>query len=429
MRVVGGARRGLLFALAAGLLAACVAPPPAEPTAAESALAIADALQHGHLDEAEVLLQRGRQRHPGDGALLAWGLVVAGLTWQDGLAVAEAAHLLRSQDRGGLALAECRGLLGEALFAAGRFGEAAATLRDGAVGPAAERRAAYAVIARRLPEQRHLSGPLATERPLPAASGLPEFECSVGDVRRPFVIDTGSSMTTVTASLAAELGVRGAMAAGHAADGTGRTMPVSVGVLEPFAVGDVELGATPVLIVDDQRFVLRDQYGGPERPVHGVLGLDLLALFRITLDARRGSVVLELPRGLSTVESERCVRADGRCLLPVAIDGVKLWFVLDTGASHSSLTEAGLALLPGGDERATPTFRRVRTVGGTTLAVREVRDLVLRASAARFRGVDLPVVPRAPGTVFPVHGVLGNDLLLACRVTLDGGRVRLQAVE
>lgn len=421
-------RRSLAL-LAAAVAAACGNAPPPPPSPSVSAQAVAEALRHGHLAEAEALLQRARARHPQDGTLMAWSVALAGLCWQDELAVAEAAHLLACKDRGGLAADECQGRLGEALFQAGRFGECVSHLLAGAVGEAAPRRHALAAIARRLPERRQLSGPLATERPLASGSGLPEFECAVAGVRRQFVIDTGTSMTTLTRQLANELAVRGERPAGTAVDGTGRELPVAIGVLDPFAVGEVVLGATPVLIVDDERFLLRDRHGGPAQPVQGVLGLDLLALFRLTIDSHRGSVVFELPRGLGADESERCVRADGRCLVPVAIEGVPLWFVLDTGASHSSLTEAGLLELPGGEARAVPAFRRVRTAGGGALAVREVRDLVLRVSAARFRGVDLPVVPRQPGSVFPLHGVLGNDLLLSCRVTLDSGRVRLQAVE
>lgn len=416
-------------ALVTVLLAACGSAPPPPPTAAESALAVAEALRHGHIAEAETVLQQARARDPDDGALLAWSAVVAGLTWQDALAVVESTHLLRAPGRGGISLAECHGRLGEALFAAGRFGESVSHLLAGAEGDAAERRHAFAAMARRLPVRRQLTGPLATERPLFASGDLPEFECSVGTRRRPFVIDTGTSMTTLTQSLASDLDVQDQRPAGSAVDGTGRLLPVGIGILDPFAIGDIVLGATPVLVVDDERFSLRDLHGGPEQPVRGVLGLDLLALFRITLDARRGSVVLEMPRGLSPSASERCVRADGRCLVPVAIEGVQLWFVLDTGASHSSLTTIGLQQLPGGDSRAVPAFRRVRTTGGGAIAVREVRDLVLRVSAARFRGVNLPVVARQPGSVFPVHGVLGNDLLLSCRTTLDGGRVRLQAVD
>ena len=84
--------------------------------------------------------------------------------------------------------------------------------------------------------------------------------------------------------------------------------------------------------------------------------------------------------------------------------------------------------MPDGESRAVASFRRVRTVGGGVVAVREVRDLVLRCSDARFLRVTLPVINRGTSDLFPVHGVLGIDLLSRCRVTLDRGRARLTAL-
>jgi hypothetical protein len=99
---------------------------------------------------------------------------------------------------------------------------------------------------------------------------------------------------------------------------------------------------------------------------------------------------------------------------------------LDTGASHSSLTAQGLAKLPLGDARAVPSYRRIWTAGGGGASVRELRNVDLRVSQVRFAAVDLPVVPRVPHGVFPVHGVLGIDLMRQCRVTLDDGRARME---
>jgi hypothetical protein len=39
----------------------------------------------------------------------------------------------------------------------------------------------------------------------------------------------------------------------------------------------------------------------------------------------------------------------------------------------------------------------------------------------------MPVVARGRSEMFPVHGVLGLDLLRQCVVTLDRGRARLVA--
>lgn len=412
------------YVLLATALAACAPPPRLLPEdGIEQVLGL---LRAGEIETADTRIQSLRRRFPQHGGLAALGAAVADLVWDDGRAIVELQAVLASQDRAGWTLAMARGRLGDQLFAAGRFGESVLPLLSSATGEGAERRRAYAVVARELPFRRKQAGPLATEVPL-LDSELTEFVCSIGDQRRAFAIDTGSTMTTLSHSLATAVGVRSLLPAGIVPDGTGLPVPVSLGVIDSFAVGDIWLGSMPVLVVGDERLAMRDLFGGPARAPGAVLGLDVVGQFRMTIDPERRSVVLERPRSLPEGASVQCVRVGGRCLAPVAIEGQRLWFVLDTGASHSSLTAAGLEALPDGPARATPVYRRVRTAGGGTIAVRELRNLILRVSLVRFPGVDLPIVPRPEETLFPIHGVLGVDLLRQCRITLDGGRVRLES--
>lgn len=407
-------------------LAACVASKPLPPVA-EQLVLVEMALRDGRLEDAAELVRLVRHRAPHDAGGAAWAATLAAMLWNDDLAVREQQAAVREARAAGASREverALRGRLGDYLFQAGRWWECAAPLTDGAAAAEADRRLAFARVAASLPFLRRLAGPSLTEQPL-LPGDAPEMVCGAADRQRPFAIDTGTSMTTVARSFAQELDVRDLQGAGTAADGTGRDLVVEVGVLTQFVMGDIEVGATPVLVVDDAALSLRDLQGGPERTPRGVLGLDLVAACRLTLDPERRSVVLEAPRGLPADESVQCVRAEGRCLLPVQVEGARLWFVLDTGASHSSLTAAGLVRLPGGAQRAVPTYRRVRAVGGSSLAVREVRDLVLQCSGARFESVSLPVVERATTGMFPLHGVLGRDVLGRCRVTFDRGRLRL----
>jgi len=399
-----------------------------EPTAAEQLELAASALRDGRLEEAVALVAGARQRHPQHGPAAQWSSFLAELLWRDDDAIREQQAAIRNARAAGAEADDptLRGRLGDLLFQAGRWGECGASLMAGAEVADGERRRAFAAIAGWLPSVRKASGPIVTEQPLLPGDAA-EFVCGSGERRRPFAIDTGTSMTTVGRSFADELEVRGRRPAGVALDGAGRELPIEVGALLQFEVGDIAIGTVPVLVVDDAALRLRDLHGGAERVPRGVLGLDLLASVRLTLDPERQSVTLELPRGLPEGQSVQCVRVDGRCLVPVFVEGVRLWFVLDTGASHSSLGESGLRRLPGGERRAVPAFRRVRTVGGGLVSVREVRDVVLRCSEARFLGVTLPVVSRSAGAVFPVDGVLGVDLLGQCRVTLDRGRARLSS--
>ncbi len=406
-----------------------MAPPPPPPIEVQLD-EVVQALKSGKIEAAAEVAMRAVGRDRGHAGAAEWNAVVADLLWRDELAILEqrrAVAIARAAGADAAELARLQGRLGELMFTAGRWGEATVWLQAGASGDEQVRRDAFAAVTRHLPYSRQQSGPFLTEQRLLPGAG-PEFACGVAGRQRSLAIDTGTSMTTLSRAFAAELGARAQRPAGEAVDAAGRGFVVEVAVLDDFTVGDIGMGALPALVVDDALLRMRDLHGGPERVPRGVLGLDLLAAFRLTIDPERESVVLERPTGLRPSDSVQCVRAEGRCLLPVEVEGARRWFVLDTGASHSSLTLEGLDVLPGGDARAVPAFRRVHAVGGAMVAVREVRDLVLRTSEARFQGVVLPVVARRSSGFFPVHGVLGMDLLGRCRVTFDRGRARITAV-
>ena len=378
------------------------------------------------MDLAQSVRARARRRHPSNGTVLWWSATVSKMLWQNERALAELRGLLRTPDRAGLTEAECRGQIGGVLFRMGDYGESISYLEAGDVGPEADRRRAFARLAGELPYFRTQVGALATELPLVKGS-LPELICSIGDKRRTFALDSGTTMTTLSQSLAEELQVTPILPVGMTTHDNGQTYPVSVGVLRNFALGDVQLGSIPVLVVEDHRLTMRDLFGGADRTLGGVVGMDLLSIFRMTLDLERESVVLEVPRGLSEEDSVRCLWLREGWVVPVTIEGRHLWFILDTGASHSSLTEEGLEALPDGDRRATSSYRRVRSAGGSTVSVRSLTNLVVHVAGNRFSGVELPLVPRNTSGLFPIHGVLGANLLLLCRLTLDGGRLRLEA--
>jgi hypothetical protein len=422
------ARSLVLVALATLSGGSCVQ--RSAPVSTETQLAIAvTALREGRLEAASELIVAARRLDPWHIDAARSSALLADFYWRDDDAVREqsAAIRLARQASNEVMVTELRGQLGEQLFQAGRWGESSSPLLAGAIGEVGPRRRAFAIIASALPFVRRFSGPLLTEQSL-LSGQTPEFICGTSGLLRPFAIDTGTSMTTVAASFAEELGVRSKQDAGTAVDGAGRDLKISVGILPSFRIGNVDIGAVPILIVDDRALHMRDLHGGPVHVPRGVLGLDLIAATRLTLDPDRESVVLELPQGLPVSGSVQCLRVEGRCLVPVLIEGKRFWFVLDTGASHSSLTTMGLERMPDGESRAVASFRRVRTVGGGVVAVREVRDLVLRCSDARFLRVTLPVINRGTSDLFPVHGVLGIDLLSRCRVTLDRGRARLTAL-
>lgn len=417
-----------MIPLAGFVAAACTSDPaPSARVAPDVAVrAIAAALRRGHPDEAERVLRRALPQAPRHGALRRWSAYLHEMRWREEMALADLEIVARTSDRGGLTEAEVEGQIGDLLFRLGRFGEAEEHLERGKVGPRAALRGALAALCPHLPYRRTEVSMPVTELPL-LGGGLPEMVWSVGGKQRAFVLDTGASLSTLTRSLAAELGVAPILPAGFGEDGRGRRFPVWVGVLGSLALGEVELGPVPVLIVEDHRLALHDDFGRPLRPARGLVGLDVLLRFEVTIDPRRRSVTVADPTAGPPRRSVPCLRVGGRLLTRVSIDGHPLWMQIDTGASHSSLTEEGIAALPGAGRRALDTYRRLRSPGGRALAVREVRGSTLRVSDVRFPGVDLPIVSRENDGVFPVHGVLGADLLMRTRVVLGDGRLRMEA--
>jgi hypothetical protein len=417
-------RTAAALALALSVAAGCYSVPEPLPVTGHDVV-LAQALADGDFERAEEFMRRALAREPDSASVRLWAAALAEMAGRDQEAVLHLREVLRSTDRGGLDEAEVHGRLGDVLFRLGRYGEAAPHLFAATRGADAARWRAFAELATLLPPVAEVPRDVAAElalRPGP----MPELFCRFDQAERPFVLDTGATFTTLSQTLATELGVRPLLPAGVGRDGSGREIPLQAGLVRAFGLGAIRLGMRPVLVVDDQRLAMQDARGGPERAPLGVVGIDVLGQFQVTFRPSRGSIGITPGGTLKPAESVPCLRVEGRLLAPVWIEGKQLWFVVDTGATESSLTGPGLRVLPGGESRATPAFRQVRTPGGSGYAVREVRDLILTVSEVRFTGVALLVVERVPLASFPVHGVLGADLLLRCRTVLDGGRLRME---
>lgn len=388
-----------------------------------------EALRAGDVLTTEGLLARARQRYPIDTDVLRLDALMADMRWRDEIAIADLKAICRLESDPA-AIAEASGRAGEKLFMVGYWRESEAHLRAAIAGeaesPERSRRQAWADLARSLPAI--WRGPTSVEASAPLASEpLPELLLGVGERGGAFVLDTGATITTLSMSLARALGVEPLLPGGEVSDGAGQPFSVHYGILQELLVGAVRLGPLPVLVVSDQVLAMRDLFGGPGRAVDGLLGLDVIVRFRVEVDAKARLLTVSSPRGIDAAHAVPALRVDGGLRIPVVVEGRSLWFQLDTGASHSSLTPAGVRELPGGDLRAAAGFRIVHSPGGTRYSVRELRSLEVRASGAIFSEVDLPVVDRPAGaTGLPLHGVIGADLVSRCRMIFERGRLVLE---
>ncbi len=383
------------------------------------------ALASGDVSMAEQLLVVGLARWPGDPGLGAWSAVLHGLRGDREREIDELRALPRHLSADDPERAALSARVGIELFRAGRYGEAGPWLR--AAGGSDPTLAGLAVVTDDLPVfQRRLGGRAVAELPLVEESP-PVLECSVEGSTARMVVDTGASMTTISRQLAERIGLLVPPPYVEARDGTGAPIPAAIGVVPTLRLGALELGPVPVLVLDADRLDLRS---GESDGVDGLIGFDLLSRLRFTFDPERRSLVLGAPRGTTGSDlAVHCLHEQGCVLAPVRIQRREFWFLLDSGASSSSLTPTGYDALVEGRGPGELTHRSVHGPGGERLAVVEVPEVSLEVAGARFSGLTLPVIRRSPepGSLLPVHGVLGGDLLLRCRTTYDSGALRIAA--
>ncbi|WP_331034371.1 aspartyl protease family protein [Brevundimonas sp.] len=256
---------------------------------------------------------------------------------------------------------------------------------------------------------------------------------NVGSLREPlFVIDTGAERTAISDRLAAELNLRPGP-------------PVLVhGITAAEVVQTVEL---PRLDFSGRRFTNLTPPVFPYEVLgaDGLLGLDVLSRFRLTLEMRQRRVMMApsgpdaVERGIAFGRASR-VRNDitdtrrsrfGQLILTsVQVEGVDAVAFVDSGAQYSI---ANLALMRAVDARIGPAARQPIRVYGVI-----GQSLMLDSGAVsslRLARRELGATPLLFGDLhaFQVLGLverpallLGADILTRfSRITLDYGQSRI----
>jgi tetratricopeptide (TPR) repeat protein len=190
---------------------------------------------------------------------------------------------------------------------------------------------------------------------------------------------------------------------------TGRTQS-SRGLLARFELGGLEFADALITTTSDEF--------DPQGRIHGVLGLNIFAGYRVTLDLARGRLVLEpaapMPGGTPywDVGGQMLVRAE-------TSGGPGGLFLFDTGATRSMLDTRFAETVPGAQVVSSAS---VRTYGGNVAGALAVRGVTLRflglaGAAGTVHAADLSMRSRLGGV--EVTGFLGMDLLDGTRIVVD----------
>ncbi|MDB4883967.1 MAG: hypothetical protein JWL95_2733 [Gemmatimonadetes bacterium] len=253
-----------------------------------------------------------------------------------------------------------------------------------------------------------------------SAFGTPVITVKINGRPHQFWLDTGASMTLLTADVAIEAGVRLAAADTLALGVVAGHVEARAAYIDSLSIGPVVVRGLGAAIVtpDALRF---DQHvvEGKRLPIRidGMIGTDVLRHLDVVLDAGAETITIRRPRRLSA-PTRNLFWVGYPVIRLVTEDGHPVLFGLDTGAEATYVTSTLLKKMP----RTRLAARRVTLTGiGSEHKVSGwvARDVPLSDGNYAIDLRNVPIMPEQRWTFVNFDGVIGSDVALATRMHLD----------
>jgi predicted aspartyl protease len=253
-----------------------------------------------------------------------------------------------------------------------------------------------------------------------SAFGTPVVTVRVNGRPHEFWLDTGASMTLLSAQVALETGVYLAAPDTLALGVVAGHIPARAVIIDSLDIGAVSARGLSAAVVE-QRMLRLDRRmvrGQMESiPIDGVIGTDLLRRMDVVLDAGAGTMTIRKPR--HDPHTKRNLYWIGYPVVRfVTRDGRPVLFGLDTGAEGTFVTTSLLRKLP-----RTKVAARRMTMGGLGEGRERTewvaRDIALSDGDYAITLRNAPVTPERRWTFVTFDGVIGSDVALATRMHLD----------
>ncbi|MEO7520549.1 MAG: aspartyl protease family protein, partial [Gemmatimonas sp.] len=236
-------------------------------------------------------------------------------------------------------------------------------------------------------------------------------------------LDTGSSMSIISESLAALSGVTPLLPDTlEVATATGR-VPARAGSISLLEIGGIRITHTPSLIVEDARLELRvgDGQGMPiGLRIDGVVGYDLISQMDLRIDYVNRRVVMTRPdTSAPPPRTGRNLFWIGTPIVRLVTNkGIPLHFSLDTGAQESYSTQALLI------KTKPRTFVGERRLVGGLAGISIVHGRFVEELHATMAGQavlmrKLMVFAPAFSSFVSLDGILGSDVGKDAVVRID----------
>jgi hypothetical protein len=252
--------------------------------------------------------------------------------------------------------------------------------------------------------------------------GTPAIQVRINGKDYEFWLDTGSSMTVLSSTVASEAGIPFISADTLSIRTFEGTAPVKAAIVRRLEIGPVAFTNTPAIVMDASLMRLKSTSEGvPGRGIRvdGIIGWDIIRQFDVVLDYRTGRITFEKPENLGIIGTEiQNLTWAGKPLVQVRTKpGGTFQFSLDTGAQATLLNGSILDKL----EIVAATYGGrvfgIAKTGGQTKRV--VPNLRLNVGGSSVRLESILVYGPAYSGLINCDGILGSDVARFGRIRID----------
>jgi clan AA aspartic protease (TIGR02281 family) len=254
------------------------------------------------------------------------------------------------------------------------------------------------------------------------AMGTPSVQIKINGKEYEFWLDTGSSMTVLSSTVASEAGIPLVSADTLRIRTFEGTAPVKAAIVRRLEIGPIAFTNSPAIVMDAGLMRLKSTSEGVTGRgvrVDGIIGWDIIRQFEVVLDYRTGTITFKKPERLGIIgtESQNLTWA-GKPLVQVRTNpGGTFQFSLDTGAqvtllNGSILDNLGIVATTYGGR----VFGIAKTGGQTK---RVVPNLTLNVGGNSVHLESILVYGPAYSGLINCDGILGSDVARFGKIRID----------
>lgn len=188
------------------------------------------------------------------------------------------------------------------------------------------------------PEEEYHFPPQSKPLPTKFKYGVAIVPVMVNGEKRNFLIDTGAGLSAIASDIAKKCHVFPiGNKTGKAGTGTSKKVKIQPAIIKELRIGGISIKNHPLIIINKKD--LEFKLFGIFRifKIEGILGWNVLQKMNITIDYKKKVTIIKKPiKGIK--KKDQFFWMDYPIVTLKSQDGVKLNFLLDTGANETSIT-------------------------------------------------------------------------------------------